>query len=87
MTLKNVKRKMCDVDNCEHEACHSCALCNLDLCHSEHTHEYGDGRHLEHSIRVRIRSMDYQGDGEFWLCPKCYVESPFYSIAKQIIGN
>lgn len=83
MAIKNVKRKICDIDGCENGACHSCAICGADLCDSEHTHSFGDYGHLEHSIRVKINSMHYSGDGEFWICPKCYVESPFYKVEKM----
>lgn len=86
MTVKKVDTRICDIEGCTHTAIHKCAICGADLCHSEHTHTYSCG-HCEHSIRVRLRHHDYSGDGEFWICPKCYSESPFYGVEMTYIGN
>jgi hypothetical protein len=85
MTVKKVDTRICDIEGCMHKAIHKCAICGADLCHSEHTHSYGDGGHLEHSICVKICSMDYHGFKEFWICPKCYAESPFYKVEGDYI--
>jgi hypothetical protein len=80
MSTKKVSTKVCDVDGCKIPASFSCAKCGVDLCRSEHTHNYADGGHIEHAVRVDICDMKSQGDHRIYFCPKCYVDTGLWKM-------
>jgi hypothetical protein len=79
MVKKKVEMPTCDVlvdgKKCGHIATEKCAKCKCDLCDEHHTHDYGDGGHMEHAIPVVTAYFPYAGDMKFFLCPKCFIDT------------
>ena len=71
MTTKKTSTKVCDIKKCGKPAYHMCAACGKDLCSTEHTHSFGDGGHIQHSVSVDVVTFPYGGRERIWLCPKC----------------
>jgi hypothetical protein len=71
MVTKKTDAKFCDIEKCGKPRMHECAICGKDLCHTEHTHSYGDGGHIEHACPVTIMTFPYGGRYRVWLCPEC----------------
>jgi hypothetical protein len=78
MVKKKVELSTCDVldegKKCGRAATEKCAACFRDLCTEGHTHDYGNGGHMEHAIPVTTAYFPYAGDKKFFLCPQCFID-------------
>ena len=88
MSVKNIPTRVCDVLECGNIAKHTCSVCGIDLCSSEqgHTHKFGDGCHISHSVRIDVLYWPYGGREQIYMCPMCFTSVmpvSLFSVVKQ----